>query len=351
MPQGPEHRRDHRDKQEESNEAVLDQDREEDVVGYHLLVDRRFDGCLERSRADADQRVLARHLQAGHPDRPPASEMASLDVGPGAGDACDRRFRNDVTRDHERPGNEGGQRGFGPEPQPPKGQRNHRESHERCEDRGAGSREENGCHAKREVQSPQPCAAPVGVRQAHVPRHGKTERERQAELVGVLVQRCEARDTGLGAQGAREKVVDRDERGDARSHDIGLKQCPLAGRRPRDLPDQPDQHDQLEIRDDTRPRRLRINRPEAAYPSPEHKQPREHVKPGQWREASSCQDIQHTACRCDEADNARDGTHHRQVHEHVPGEDEDEAPERTVCGLTHGPAGCSHRLCLFRSPA
>src|SRR2546430_6739443 len=34
--------------------------------------------------------------------------------------------------------------------------------------------------------------------------------------VGVLVQRCEARDTGLGAQGAREKVVDRDERGEDR---------------------------------------------------------------------------------------------------------------------------------------
>src|SRR6266576_1593913 len=49
VPQGPEHRRHHRDKQEESNETVLDQHREEDVVGYHLLVDRGFDGCLERS--------------------------------------------------------------------------------------------------------------------------------------------------------------------------------------------------------------------------------------------------------------------------------------------------------------
>ncbi len=201
--------------------------------------------------------------------------------------------------------------------------------------------------AEQEIESPQPRAATVRLRQAHVPRHRQAERERQAELVDVLVQGRET--DGVNAYvettngHARQIVEDRDEGGDARSQHIGPEQRPLAVGRPRDLPDQPHQHEQLQVGQGHRPGRVGVDRPEAARPGPEHKQQGEKVKPGQRPDASSCDDVQHTDRRRHESDQPRDGAHDRQLGEHVPRQDEHEAPQRPERHLTHrveGTAGC-----------
>src|SRR5438445_7788678 len=132
-------------------------------------------------------------------------------------------------------------------------------------------------------------------------------------------------------------VVDDDEGAHAFAQDKRLEQSPWPCRRPRDFPDEPCQDHELEIREDPRSGRLRVNRPEAAHPGPEEKQSREHVKHGQGPDTTAREGVEDTNGRGYQTDEARDRAQDRQVPEHVPRQDEDEAPQQPEGSLAHTP--------------
>src|SRR5256884_5206542 len=74
-------RRYRREKQEESDNAVLDQNRQGHAVSSPSKEERRFDGRAVGAGAHAGYGMLLRHLQARHPNGTTATEIASADVG------------------------------------------------------------------------------------------------------------------------------------------------------------------------------------------------------------------------------------------------------------------------------
>jgi len=240
LPQWLDGRRHHREKQEESDDTVLDQNRQEDVVGAPLTnaVGRRLEGRYVPASTHAEERMLLRHLQAGTPDMTTASEVPGLDVSAGGLDALQRRLRYEIRREQERPGSKGIQGDLCPKAQAPERPRNDHERHERRQGRSARTGEENRRDAEREIESPDPVDSAVRLRNAEVPRHRKAERQDHAELVRVKAEGRKPLRV-IGERNAGQVVVYGGDGENACSQDVCLEQRPLALRRPRDLPDQP----------------------------------------------------------------------------------------------------------------
>src|SRR6266480_5592196 len=81
VPHGYRHRRYRREKQEESDNAVLDQNRQGHTVGSPSKEERRLDGRSVGAGTHAGYGMLLRHLQARLPNGTTATEMARADVG------------------------------------------------------------------------------------------------------------------------------------------------------------------------------------------------------------------------------------------------------------------------------
>src|SRR2546422_10608103 len=166
--------------------------------------------------------------------------------------------------------------------------------------------------------------------------HRQAEHQSHAELVDIKAQGgepCRLVNDG----NMRQIAVHGDDRGKRYAQNVCLEQRPLAFRRPTDLPDQPQQHDELEVGEEQHASRLWIDRPKATHPSPEYKQDREDVKPRQWPDLPSREDVKNTGRQGHQADYARDGAQYRDHDDVFPRQDEDEAPERPERGLAHSP--------------
>lgn len=216
---------------------MLDENLQQGLVRRHHARQLRRDGGLEGAGADADKRMLPRHIERRLPDVHAAAEEPRLDIRSGAHDAVERGGRDETDRKHERGDGKRAHQHLRTETQVAVRQRHDEERHE-CRQHGTpGGGEENGREGERQIQRPHPAAALLLLRETQIPGHRDRECENQPELVGVLVQaheadgltfsvrRDEARDRPTDSQGV---VVDRRDARHARAQHVCLQEVAAA---------------------------------------------------------------------------------------------------------------------------